>query len=198
LVEDTFEGPNVGYPDQFAAVEATLYFTADNGIEGRELWKSDGTTAGTVLVKDINPNISYGYGNGSNPYVLTAIGGRLFFTADDGTVGRELWTSDGTAAGTILVKEIDPDTSPFGGPGGLAAVGGTLYFSADEGITGAERAGPQLNETEPTIEILEAVDLSDGQSGSSQTHDQDVRDIGKGLIDWLPSLKSRFDLFHFA
>ena len=55
------------------------------GINGTELWKSDGTEAGTVLVKDINPGSSYGYGYGSNPYELTAVGGTLFFTANDGT-----------------------------------------------------------------------------------------------------------------
>ena len=32
----------------------------------------------------------------------------LFFQADDGVNGRELWTSDGTAAGTQMVKDIDP------------------------------------------------------------------------------------------
>ena len=45
------------------AVGDTLFFTADDGVNGNELWKSDGTEAGTVLVKDINP------GSGSSsPY----------------------------------------------------------------------------------------------------------------------------------
>ncbi|BBH39037.1 hypothetical protein myaer102_15570 [Microcystis viridis NIES-102] len=53
------------------------------------------------LVKDINPG-------SSNPYDLTAVGNTLFFAASDGVNGRELWKSDGTAAGTVLVKDINP------------------------------------------------------------------------------------------
>ena len=82
----------------------TLFFTADDGTHGRELWRSDGSRAGTVLVKDIDPD-----GNGREPYSLTGAGGTLFFTADDGTHGQELWKSDGTRAGTVLVKDIIPD-----------------------------------------------------------------------------------------
>ena len=52
------------------------------------------------------PTTDYDYGD---PSSLTGVGGTLFFTADDGIHGRELWKSDGTKAGTVLVKDIDPD-----------------------------------------------------------------------------------------
>ena len=65
------------------------------------MWKTEGTAAGTVMVKDINS------GSGkSNPSELTAIGNTLYFRANDGNNGRELWKSDGTAAGTVMVKDI--------------------------------------------------------------------------------------------
>jgi ELWxxDGT repeat protein len=67
-------------------VNGTLFFSAHDGIWGRELWKSDGTDAGTVRVKDIKP----GSGD-STPDYLTAVDGTLFFSADDGSHGRELW-----------------------------------------------------------------------------------------------------------
>ena len=80
-----------------------MFFTAGDGAHGPELWKSDGTEAGTVLVKDIHP----GAGGYSSPSSLTGVGGTLFFAADDGTHGSELWKSDGTEAGTVLVKDIN-------------------------------------------------------------------------------------------
>jgi len=83
------------------AIRANLFFAADNSVNGRELWKSNGTDAGTVQVKDIYQ------GSGSSlPEYLTAVGPVLFFVADNGVNGRELWKSDGTAAGTVLVKDI--------------------------------------------------------------------------------------------
>jgi ELWxxDGT repeat protein len=67
------------------------------------LWKSDGTSSGTVLVQDINP----GAGS-SSPSNLTNVKGTLYFRAYDGSHGFELWKSDGTSSGTALVQDIYP------------------------------------------------------------------------------------------
>jgi trimeric autotransporter adhesin len=88
-------------PTDLTDVNGTLYFAANDGKHGEELWKSDGTA--TVMVKDIDPGPT-----GSNLFGLTNVDGTLFFAADDGTHGDELWKSDGTAAGTVMVKDIDP------------------------------------------------------------------------------------------
>ena len=80
----------------------TLFFAADDGVHGSELWRSDGTETGTVLVTDINPGASDGF-----PRYLTEVGGTLFFTARDGVHGQELWRSDGTETGTVLVRDIN-------------------------------------------------------------------------------------------
>jgi ELWxxDGT repeat protein len=114
-----------------AAVGNTLYFAMDDGVHGRELWKSDGTPAGTQLVADIVPGA-----DGSWPTQLTNVNGTLFFTVDVGTLGRELWTSDGTAAGTRLVRDIlNPGSS---NPEQLLNDNGVLLFSADDGEHGRE------------------------------------------------------------
>ncbi|MGA2497815.1 MAG: ELWxxDGT repeat protein [Tepidisphaeraceae bacterium] len=90
----------VQYP--MLAMGNRVFFSADDGIHGRELWVTDGTNAGTRMVKDINP---HGDGITFEP-AMAAGAGRIFFSADDGVHGRSLWTSDGTSTGTIRLNPI--------------------------------------------------------------------------------------------
>ena len=119
-------------PDELAVSSGTLYFEAYNITNGNELWKSDGTASGTVMVQDIRPD-----GPSSSPERLTDVGGTLFFRADDGVNGQELWKSDGTASGTVMVKNIRSGGSSSA-PEWLTDVDGTLYFSANDGVNGEE------------------------------------------------------------
>ena len=75
------------------AAGATVYFRANDGVTGIELWKSDGTEAGTNLVKDIRPGSA-----GADAANMTNVGGTLYFGAFDSATGYELWKSDGTEA----------------------------------------------------------------------------------------------------
>lgn len=90
------------------------------------MWETNGTAAGTVLVKDINPGSA-----SSNPSGLVTVGNEVFFAANDGTDGTELWKSDGTAAGTVMVKDIVPG-SGSSNPANLTNVNGTLFFTATD------------------------------------------------------------------
>jgi ELWxxDGT repeat protein len=108
-------------------VNGLLYFGANDGTHGYELWKSDGTSVGTVMVKDIAPNSTYSGVGSSNPSYLTNVNGTLFFTAI--SMGRrELWKSDGTEAGTVMVK--NGGYSYDWEPTHLTNVNGTLFFRA--------------------------------------------------------------------
>src|SRR5262245_26011743 len=116
-------------------VNGVLFLSAKDEEHGREIWKSDGTPSGTVMVKDINPGAF-----DSNPAFFTDVNGTVFFVADDGVHGSELWKTDGTAAGTVLVKDIRPQSDTYIGsdPSYLVNVNGTLFFTADDGVSGRE------------------------------------------------------------
>lgn len=77
------------------------FFTAKDSEHGEELWVTDGTAAGTRMVKDINPGAA-----GSSIVYLTRLGDKVLFTANDGVYGNEPWVSDGTEAGTFMIKDI--------------------------------------------------------------------------------------------
>ena len=101
LVKDINQGAHNSDPMYFEEMGGLLYFTADDGISGTELWKSDGSALGTGIVSNIAENASSSW-----PGEKISIGNTLFFTADDGTSGYELWKSNGTYSGTMLVKDI--------------------------------------------------------------------------------------------
>ena len=109
-----------------------MFFTASDVSHGTELWKSNGTAVGTVLVKDIIAGAS-----GSSPTNLTAVGNTLYFVTNDGIHGNELWKSNGTTSGTVLVKDIIAGVTGSS-PKYLTAVGNTLYFVASDGTHGDE------------------------------------------------------------
>ncbi len=98
---------------------------------GFELWKSDGTAAGTVLAADINPGP-----DGSSISEIVAVNTTLFFNADNEIGGRELWKAGATSS-PEMVKNIFPGQK-HSTPTHLTNVSGTLFFSADDGANGRE------------------------------------------------------------
>lgn len=114
-------------PSTGVVVGGFFYFAASDGpggTTGRELWRTDGTSAGTTLVKDIRPGAA-----DSSPAHLTAAGTNLFFVADDGVQGFQLWKSDGTTAGTARVTDIAA-AGQSGFLWTLRGAGNSVYFQA--------------------------------------------------------------------
>ena len=143
VVDINSANKNIFDPGYFTESNGKLYFRASDEINGGELWKTDGTASGTQLVADINPGSYNGSPRNSNPSYLTEFKDKLYFRANDGINGDELWISDGTAAGTQLVADINPDNDNFGypessSPSYLTEFNGKLYFGANDGINGGE------------------------------------------------------------
>jgi ELWxxDGT repeat protein len=122
------------FPGEFTQVGATTFFTADDGIHGMELWKTNGTAASTVLVRDIEPVGKAG----SGPTQLTNVNGTLYFVArtQSDNHGAELWKSDGTSAGTVMVRDLKAQGGSY--PDALFNMNGTLLFTANDGVRGYE------------------------------------------------------------
>ena len=117
---------------QWTRLGSRLLFRGWDPAHGFELWATDGTPGGTVLVRDIAP------GTGSSfPDFLTPVGSEVWFAANDGVHGDELWSSDGTPGGTRLRADLVPGPGSSS-PQWLTLAGANLFFSADLALTGRE------------------------------------------------------------
>ncbi|WP_196511450.1 ELWxxDGT repeat protein, partial [Nostoc sp. NZL] len=131
-------------------------------------WKSDGTEAGTVSVKDIFSGMG-----SSDPNFLTNVNGTLYFVATDSSGGRELWKSDGTEAGTVSVKDIFSGTGSSN-PQNLTNVNDTLYFSATDSSGGRELWKSDGTEAG-------TVRVKDIFSGTASSHPQNLTNVNGTL-----------------
>lgn len=115
----------------FASLDGVIYFGADDG-RGSELWRSDGTPAGTFMAGDASPAAAAG----ANPSELTLSDRRIYFVADDGIHGHELWWVSRGQQPRMVVDLAPGNRTPFvNHDGGLTAAELTpidriIYFEA--------------------------------------------------------------------
>jgi ELWxxDGT repeat protein len=184
-------GPAGADPADLTVADGVLFFSAHDLRHGRELWKSNGTVAGTIMVRDIAPGRV-----GSNPLDITyAVGQQLpnphnqvlvYFSASTAANGRQLWKSNGTLAGTVMVTNINPGRAGLR-PEEIAPVAGkTAMFSGDDGMHGRE---PWVtNGTTSGTTLYE--DLHPGPAGS------DPEDITPQAF--FAGIEAQFPIWYFS
>jgi trimeric autotransporter adhesin len=121
-------------PQEVTLAGSQVFFSMDDGVHGRELWKTDGTPAGTALFKDLLPGPS-----GSNPqhfYFLPAQN-RMLFSADGAWSGKELWETDGSSQGTVLLQDLLPGAYSSS-PSGFGVMDSAVLFNAVQPDSGRE------------------------------------------------------------
>jgi ELWxxDGT repeat protein len=132
VVRDIVPGSGSSSPGRLTAWGDRLLFEASDGVSGSEPWLSDGTSNGTVMIKDVRP----GSGGSSTDQFAAVSSRRFWFRANDGTNGSELWSSDGSTAGTAMVSDLHPTGDGF--PDDLTLCCGELLLVADDGWIGRE------------------------------------------------------------
>lgn len=131
-LKDINPGATGSSPNSYFEAYGKLYFSANDGTHGNEVWSTDGTESGTQLLMDINPGI------GDAMYSLNAgkTDGILLFAANDGVHGIEVWYSYGTASNTALMLDINP--SGDARPSGFISLETQVLFTANDGANGSE------------------------------------------------------------
>jgi ELWxxDGT repeat protein len=151
--------PSDGCSDWIAASGGFVYLNlADNGFRGTQLWRTDGTEAGTRKVADLSEGRTVTHGICQ----LFGHGSYVYFSFGDAVTGTELYRSDGTASGTTLLRDIDPGSNGSA-PSQFTAFRGYVYFIAARSATSRTS---ELWRTDGTV------------NGTQQVHGLDVSLIG--------------------
>ncbi len=173
-INETPYGSSIDSKFKMVELNGIAYYNATDGVHGVELWRTDGTEAGTWLVKDIdiesasNYHGSLSFDGVNQEWTPTVLNNKIIFPAFKSAIGdTELWVSDGTSEGTVLLKDINTnmnptfDTPTTSYPGGgnnneFVTYNGQLYFPATEFVNGGFNTGIWKTDGTPEGTVLVA------------------------------------------
>jgi ELWxxDGT repeat protein len=164
LIKDINGGATGSNPGDFVLMNGFVYFSAVTAAEGRELWKTNGTFDGTKILKDIVPGPDSS--NNLDKYQLFSAGNYLLFAANTASTGIELWVSNGSTIGTDLLADINfgnggADSS---NPAHFFTLNGLVLFTAS-----AATSGNEIWKTDGTLGgTLLLKDINPGPAGCTE------------------------------
>jgi len=110
-------------------IDNTVYFAGYSSEFQGELWKTDGTFAGTVMVKDISVNNTNPFRQSSIHKIFNKVGNNVYFSANDGLNGIELWKTSELTGNTEMIADINVGNNNNFGPDSFTEVNNTIYFT---------------------------------------------------------------------
>jgi ELWxxDGT repeat protein len=132
MVKDIRPGAGSSFPQSLTDLNGMLYFAAHDTPGVNQLWRSDGTAAGTVKLASFSPGATKSSESfGFSGVGFAQLGSTIVFPADDGSHGQELWRTDGTTAGTSMLRDINPGAAASF-PRSLTIFNGAVYFAAQD------------------------------------------------------------------
>jgi ELWxxDGT repeat protein len=158
LLKDINPGIQSSTPHDFYVLNNKIIFKAKTANDGLELWITDGTEAGTIMLKDINPTGS-GFLNDNRKHVrlghFKIFKNEFYFYANNGTNGMELWKTNGTEAGTFMIKDINSGANSSYRPAldlrpRFIEHDDKLYFSVSSGGSDNSLSDAKMWETDGT------------------------------------------------
>lgn len=157
IVDDIRLGTGSSSPEDLTFVGTTLFFSANDGPHGRELWKLPAPYTKAEMVMDIQPgSASSGIDN------IKGLGNTVFFSAED-SAGIELWVSEPPYDHTSTHRVADLNEKGDSSPSDLVPIGNAMFFAADDGIHGRE-----IFKTSPPYTSIDLVaDIWPGANGSN-------------------------------
>jgi ELWxxDGT repeat protein len=126
-------GSGASYGSTIAVMDRFILYLSGNANNGLQLWRSDGTLAGTAMVMNMGPGVQTS--QLGQDIMMTRVGARAIFQSENAQNGPQLWSSDGTAQGTVpLIATPTPSGSGYIQPL-LGVVGTHGYYAV---YTGAD------------------------------------------------------------
>ena len=185
LIDSTVSSNDGFSTDQALIFKGDLYFQGSAGLyadggKGDVLYKSDGTQAGTEVLADINETIYLN--SDARTGHLVSVGNYFVFPANDAADddsnttydNSEIWVSDGTTAGTQVIKNLHPGTTHISS---LVSTGTTAYFVAvAEGSSTFE-----IWRTQGTAATTEMIDGFEGETYLYSYGDQVIAVTSKAV-----------------